>query len=203
MKCPSFVPKTGKITKDRDPWARQVAVINLRKPSTETILRRWWVKKYKLPWTHECAQDSTIEDLLIEYYEDYFESFPDELRKERSVDGEFYFEELGDPLLDKWEEELRRGVTPDLEEGLSQEEKSKLRKERDHINQSKKASSKFEEIDEVYGDYQRMKSNKKQLRTVVAGQKEYLRNKSSNGQILGSGPIVDSNDVWEDLLGTD
>lgn len=48
----------------------------------------------------------------------------------RGADGEVVFEGLEDQLLAKWEQELKDGAEPDLEEGLSDDEKKKLAKER-------------------------------------------------------------------------
>lgn len=56
----------------------------------------------------------------------------------RGEDGEIVIDDTGDPLLDKWERELAMGLEPDLEEGLSEEEKQKLAGER---NKSKKVRS--------------------------------------------------------------
>jgi len=118
-------------TTDLTEYARKTAALNIRKPSLETLLRRWWVKKYQLPWTHELAQASTIPDLLVEFYEDYFAEHPEEARRVFAKDGEFYFEETGDELIDKWERELAQGLTPDLEEGMSPKEKERLKQERE------------------------------------------------------------------------
>lgn len=109
-------------------------------------LRRWWTDKYKLPSTHEAFQNATIEDLLVEYYEDYFDANPSEARKEQSdEDGEFYFTNTGDPYVDKWERELAAGIVPDLTEGMSEQAKEELRKEREAIERAKGFSGMIEE----------------------------------------------------------
>ena len=89
------------------------------------------MKKYKLPWTHEAVQQLTLYDVLVEFYEDHFEEHPNEARKAVADDGEFFFENTGDPLLDKWEHELSQGLTPDLQEGMPQSVRERLARERD------------------------------------------------------------------------
>lgn len=70
-------------------------------------------------------------ELLVEYYEDLFEDDPYAvLDAMRGADGEIVFEDVEDPLIAKWEQELAAGLEPDLEEGLSDREKQKLAKER-------------------------------------------------------------------------
>jgi hypothetical protein len=110
------------------------------------LLRRWWTNKYKLPWTHEAFQSSTEFDLIVEFYEDLFEKDPNELLKAgKGEDGEIMFEETGDPLIDKWEQELAQGLMPDLTEGMSDASRKKL------SNISKKQTkTNIEEINEDY-----------------------------------------------------
>lgn len=45
----------------------------------EDFLLQWWSDKYKLPTNHPLLLDRYIEELLIEYYTDYFRSNPKEL----------------------------------------------------------------------------------------------------------------------------
>lgn len=56
----------------------------------------------------------------------------------KGPDGEIVFTDTGDPLLDKWEEELAQGLTPDLEEGMSETAKEQLRREREKKQGAKK-----------------------------------------------------------------
>lgn len=110
------------------------------------MLRRWWTKKYQLPWTHEAFQTTPIEDLLTERYEDLFEADPDALFEAgRNEDGEIEFEDIDDPLLQKWEKELSLGVVPDLTEGMSKEALAALEVEK---NKRKRAKSLAKEIPE-------------------------------------------------------
>jgi len=61
-------------------------------------------------------------DLQVAFWEDYYIKHPTEAKR---VDGKEVKFTTGDPLLDKWEEELARGLEPDLTEGLSPEERAK------------------------------------------------------------------------------
>lgn len=126
-----------------------MAARNLRDPDLETVLRRWWVKKYKLPWTHSLAQEATYAELLVEFYEDYFEEKPEEARKALAKGGEFYFESTGDPMIDKWERELAAGVTPDLTESYSPEERARRRAKKAQVQKAKEVA-KDVEFDDDY-----------------------------------------------------
>lgn len=116
---------------DAQKAAKELALRNIRRPTLEVALRRWWVEKYRLPWTHELFQNAIPFDLMVEYYEDLFEEDPHaQLDSLRGDDGEIVIDDTGDPLFDKWERELAKGLEPDLEEGLADEEKEKLKQER-------------------------------------------------------------------------
>lgn len=99
-------------------------------------MKRWWVQKYKLPASHDAFTSQTLGDLLLEFYEDaWLELRTIEAHAEKHgnpgqevmtrwnalrkllLDAE---EDMitGDPLVDKWERELREGKTPNLNEGL-------------------------------------------------------------------------------------
>ena len=101
------------------------------------MLRQWWVQKYGLPPTHEAFVSQSVGELFLEYYEDLlveldaleaaFEKNPEDLdgrRIERMgiirkvLLGEEAAMITGDPLIDKWEREIREGKTPNLDEGL-------------------------------------------------------------------------------------
>lgn len=118
-------------------YAKETAARNLRDPDLETVLRRWWVKKYKLPWTHRLAQEATYPDLLVEFYEDLYEERPQDARKALSKNGEFFFEGTGDPFIDKWEKELAAGLTPDLSEAYTPEHRKKWQKEKEALANAK------------------------------------------------------------------
>lgn len=161
----------------------------------ETLLRRWWTNKYKLPWTHECAQSATLEDLLVEYYEDFYEKNPSEARKVFSEDGEFFFESTGDPLLDKWEEELQKGLIPDLEEGMSAKDKDKLREERASVRRARGAA------DELFKEPDEKRLREYQSKFASPGTKreqDLLQQQARYGMLGETGPTDDEG--WEDML---
>lgn len=100
----------------------------------EVLLRRWWADKYKLPSTHRLFQESTVFELLTEYYEDlYDDDTMAALDAIRGEDGEVVFDDsdFDDPLLAKWESQIAQGIDPDLEEGMSDKAKEKLKQERE------------------------------------------------------------------------
>lgn len=96
-------------------------------------------------------------------------------------DGEFKFEDSGDPLLDKWEEELAKGVTPDLEEGLSPEARQKLIQEREHMKQARGAARQFNTVSDDY-----------ESKFVALGSKEEAA--LMRGKVMGQG-----SDAIEDI----
>lgn len=53
----------------------RIAISNLKNPLRQ--IERWWVKKYKSPL--KCFSDHTIEELLIEMYEDFYEKNPEQI----------------------------------------------------------------------------------------------------------------------------
>lgn len=57
------------------------------------------------------------------YWEDYYQKHPTDAK--RVGEGKEVKFVTGDPLLDKWEEELSKGLTPDLTEGLAPEDRAK------------------------------------------------------------------------------
>lgn len=110
--------------------------------------------KYKLPWTHNLFQDANEFELLVEFYEDLFDEHPAEaLGAAKGEDGEYHLEDTGDPLIDKWEAEYAMGLEPDLTEGLSDEAKAKLEKEKAKAKGARKAVNELESmglVDERY-----------------------------------------------------
>ena len=115
------------------------------------MLRRWWTTKYQLPWTPSNLEDLSVFDLLVEFYEDLFESDKTALYDAaRGEDGEIVFEETGDPLIDKWEKELAMGITPDLMEGLGQEAIKSLKREKDSIKRAADLSEKIIGVEDIF-----------------------------------------------------
>jgi hypothetical protein len=56
---------------------------------------------------------------MVEYYVDVFEKKPLEAR--RNEKGEIQFTDTGDTLIDRWEEQIAKGETPDLFEAFDEE----------------------------------------------------------------------------------
>lgn len=103
-------------------------------------MRRWWEDKYHLPWTHETCQEQTLLDLLTQYWEDYYRKHPTDAK--RVMDGKEVKFVTGDPLIDKWEDEIARGIEPDLSEGLPAEEVAKIRRARELSEQRAQVAEK-------------------------------------------------------------
>jgi hypothetical protein len=99
-----------------------IAAERIKNPQLLDILRRWWEEKYQLPWNHEAAQELTIFELLIGFWEDHYNKNP--MAAKRTASGEVFFS-TGDPLIDKWEREISMGLDPDLLEGKSPEERER------------------------------------------------------------------------------
>lgn len=57
-------------------------------------------------------------DHLIDFYLDKFEEKP--LEAHRNSDGNIQFKNTGDDLIDQWEEQLAKGLTPDLMEAFDE-----------------------------------------------------------------------------------
>lgn len=86
------------------------------------MLRQWWEEKYQIPWNHESAQSLSLLEMLIAFWEDYYNKHP--LDAKRTPTGEVFFN-TGDPLIDKWEREIAMGIEPDLLEGLPPEARAR------------------------------------------------------------------------------
>jgi hypothetical protein len=95
--------------------AKQIAAQRVNNPGLLDLLRHWAEDKYNLPWNHDAFQDQTILELLASFWEDYYRK--NTLEAKRRPDGEVMFQ-TGDPLIDKWEQELAMGIEPVLFEGL-------------------------------------------------------------------------------------
>lgn len=80
------------------------------------MLQRWWSTKYSIPWTHDLFQDQCLDELFTQWYEDLYEKHP--LEAQRNENGEVQFE-TGDPVLDKWEEEIAAGRSINMEEAFN------------------------------------------------------------------------------------
>lgn len=105
--------------------AKEIARRRRKDPTLQEVLARWWQRKYNLPWNHDLFQDRTIFDLLVEFWEDYYEQKP--LEAHRNADGHVQFKDTGDPLIDKWEEQIAQGIMPDFSEGIRPEDLEKIK----------------------------------------------------------------------------
>jgi len=76
---------------------------------------------------HDLAQSQSIVELTTEFYEDYYTEHPTEALKVLGKSGDLFFLDNEDPLLAKWESELAEGIDPDLTEGMSIQEKDKIK----------------------------------------------------------------------------
>lgn len=90
------------------------------------MLEKWWSKKYRLPSNHELFTSRTLFDLLVEFYDDYYDKNP--LEAHRNKDGEIQFRDTGDPVVDHWEQLIADGKTPNFSEVLSPEALARLKK---------------------------------------------------------------------------
>lgn len=61
-------------------------------------------------------------------WEDRFDENP--IEAARNEDGFVQFKNTGDPLVDKWEEQIARGEVPNMLESFSPEQRERLRKMR-------------------------------------------------------------------------
>lgn len=77
-----------------------------------------------MPWSHDAFQQMTVLELLTDYWEDYYKKRPIEAK--RTEKGDVVYANTGDDLIDKWEQEISRGLAPDLYEGLPSERRVKL-----------------------------------------------------------------------------
>ncbi len=126
-------------------------------------------------------------DLLTERYEDLFESDPEALRDSmRDEDGEIVFDDIEDELIQKWENELAAGLTPDLTEGLSKTDLEKMQKNGQKIKRAKVLAAEIDDSDLV--ESLLGQSNRK-VGGANDGERTFLRNNT-----LGSNrvPSVDN-----------
>lgn len=74
---------------------------------------------------------------MISFWEDYYEKNP--IASRTTKDGNVVFANTGDPLIDKWEEELAKGLPPDLTEGLSPEQRRREKEALDKFQRQQNA----------------------------------------------------------------
>ncbi len=91
-------------------------------------MRRWWTKKYQTSQKSDEFNKYTFWELLIEFFEDYYASDKKRVWKdERKVKGHVRLPKTGNSLIDRWEEQLANGITPDLTEGMLPEKRAKIK----------------------------------------------------------------------------
>jgi len=83
------------------------------------------VNKYTRPITSVEWQNSYLDDLFVEMYEDLLEQDKDLLRELSLKYLGMEVSPTGDPLIDKWERQIARGEMPDLNEGEDDVAKSR------------------------------------------------------------------------------
>jgi hypothetical protein len=82
-------------------------------------------------------------ELLTAFWEDYYHD--NTIEAKRRPDGEVMFQ-TGDPYIDKWEQELAQGITPDLLEDLPSWHREKYEKAK-KLDQSLQKKAKNVEAD--------------------------------------------------------
>ena len=127
--------------------AKQIAATNLVNPDLLTTLRRWWVKKYQKPWNSKEFQESTREELLIEFFEDYYEQNPSEKLEALKDENGNVVISTEDDIFNKWQMEETLGLTPDFDEGRTKED---IQREKDAFKRAKGESVADESIEDVY-----------------------------------------------------
>jgi len=104
-----------------------------------------------MPLSHSAFADLSILDLLTGFWEDHYLRHPTEAK--RVGDGREVRFSTGDPLIDKWEEEIASGIPPDLTEGLSPAERDKILAARDRlVVQHKEVKQADVEVGEGFSD---------------------------------------------------
>ena len=88
----------------------------------------------------------TLFEILVAFWEDVYRKNP--MMPKQTKGGGVAYTNTGDPLIDKWERELAMGLTPDLLEGLSPEQR---REEQAAIDQMKRAKTPKTDIDSLEG----------------------------------------------------
>ena len=99
------------------------------------------MRKYRLPPTSDEFLRCTPEEMLIEFFEDWYLDHPDrQARTEVHERTDVEYHVTGDPLVDRWEREIAEGKEPDLDEAVPEGERE----------QSSVEPPDFEGIDEAF-----------------------------------------------------
>jgi len=90
-------------------------------------IEKWWTDKYRSSPKSADFKAYTYEELLIEFFSDMYLGDRKKLwADDKSKYGEVRLPEVGDDLVDKWEEQYQKGIFPDLTEGLPESERVKI-----------------------------------------------------------------------------
>jgi hypothetical protein len=71
---------------------------------------------------------------LVEFWEDHYHNNP--IEAHRQSDGQIKFEDTGDPLIDKWEEQISVGENPNFMEAFTPEQFQSLQRLRSNNKSS-------------------------------------------------------------------
>lgn len=100
------------------------------------VITRWWVKKYRLPSNHNLFLESTLRDLLVEFFEDKFVDDPQALREVLTAGK---FTDTGDQMIDDWFQTLEDGGIVNLWDAFSPESEAWVKKQLHGIESEKRA----------------------------------------------------------------
>lgn len=91
------------------------------------FLIKWWCKKWNRPPKDPLLKEYTLEEMLLEFYEDIYDNYPKAVLAMEETNSNFQL--TGDPQLDELERRLAEGEDPDevmRELGIGQSEKVEL-----------------------------------------------------------------------------
>lgn len=103
-------------------------------------MTRWWVKKYRLPSNHSLLLESTLRDLIVEYFEDQYVADPEALREALTAGK---FTDTGDQLVDDWFKILDDGGSVNLWDAFSPESEAWVKKQLFNIEANKSSGAKL------------------------------------------------------------
>ena len=93
-------------------------------------------------------QERSLFEILVDFWEDYY--VENKMASRTTEDGHVVFSNTGDDLIDKWENEIAKGLHPDMLEGCSPEERAAEEKALERLKKQHQRQ-KVEEIDEKEG----------------------------------------------------
>jgi hypothetical protein len=77
-------------------------------------LQRWWCQKYNRPRKDPLLAEYTLEELMIEFFEDLIEMEPDEAFPRPAREADRIVMRTGDRILDDWQEKAIKGEKIDF-----------------------------------------------------------------------------------------